>query len=84
LVQALSVFGSVPSRNSLSEKDSDPALRGQPAAPAGGLRQKSALAQPINHSGRGSVIPEECKIIQSSQITHMQIPLNPGAHQRWP
>jgi len=65
----------------MSEKDSDPTIQGYPPAPSRGLRQKSAFAQPINYSGRGTVIPEECKITQNSQIAHVQIPLHPGARQ---
>ena len=37
-------FCSAPSRNSLSEKDSDPTLQRYPSAHAGGLRHKSAFA----------------------------------------
>jgi len=55
-------FCSAPSRNSLSEKDSDPTLQLYPSAHAGGLRHKSAFAQPINYSGSGTAIPEQCEI----------------------
>ena len=68
-------FCSVPSRNSVSAKDSDPTLQGHPWAASRGLRQKSAFAQPINYSGRRVVIPEECKITQNSQIAHVEMKL---------
>jgi hypothetical protein len=75
---------SVPSCKGMSENDSGPTLQGHPGAPSLSLRQKSTFAQAINYSGRRACIPEECKIIQSSQITHEQVPLQPGAHRRWP
>jgi hypothetical protein len=59
VVQTLS---SVPSRNSLSEKDSDPTLQGDARAHADGLRHKSAFAEPINYSGSGTAISEQCEI----------------------
>jgi hypothetical protein len=68
----------------MSENDSGPTLQGHPGAPSLSLRQKSTFAQAINYSGRRVSIPEECKINQSLQITHMQVPLYPGAHRRWP
>jgi hypothetical protein len=63
----------------MSEKDSDPTLQGHSAGPPGGLDQKSAFAQPINRTERGASNPAECDITQSSQIAHVQIPLDPGA-----
>jgi hypothetical protein len=44
------------------EKDGDPTLQRHPAAQSRRLRQKSAFAQPINYNGRGTTIPEKCKI----------------------
>jgi hypothetical protein len=49
-------------------KDSEPALQGHPGTPMAGLRQKSAFAQPINHSRREIASLKECKTIQKSQI----------------
>jgi hypothetical protein len=72
----------IASRKGMSENDSGPTLQGHPAAPSRSLRQKSTFAQAINYIGRWVFIPEECKIIQRMQITHMQVPLYPGAHQR--
>jgi hypothetical protein len=62
-----------------SEKDSDPTLQGHPRAPSLGLCQKSAFAQPINYRGRGTAIPEECEILQKTQIAPLQIALHPRA-----
>ena len=75
--------GSVqPLRKRMSEKGSDPTPQGHPtAAPMGGLHQKSAFTQPVNYSGSRACSPAECDITQNSQITHVQIPLHPGAHQ---
>jgi hypothetical protein len=64
----------------MSAKDSDPTLRSHPRTPSLGLRQKSAFAQPIKYNGRRAAIPEERKIIQSSQIAQVQIALHPRAH----
>jgi hypothetical protein len=50
----------------MSEKDSDPTLKGHARTPSGGFREKSAFAQPIKYCGRGTAIPEECKINQKS------------------
>jgi hypothetical protein len=55
-------FCSIPSRNSMSEKNSDPTLQSRAGAHADGLRHKSASAQPINYSGSGTAIPEQCEI----------------------
>jgi len=63
----------------MSEKDSDPTLKGHARTPSGGFREKSAFAQPITYCGRGTAIPEECKINQKSQVAPLQIPLHPGA-----
>jgi hypothetical protein len=73
-------FCLVPTHKSTSEKDSDPTLQGHAGAHAGGLRQKSAFAQPINDNGRGVAIPKECEIPQKTQIARLQIALQPGAH----
>jgi hypothetical protein len=40
----------------------------------------SIARQPTNYSGRGTAIPEECKISQKSQIAPVQIAPHPGAH----
>jgi hypothetical protein len=72
-------FCSVPSRNRLSEKDSDPTLQGHAGAPSFGPREKSALAQATDYKGRWTITLER-KINQNSQIAHMQITLQPGAH----
>jgi hypothetical protein len=55
-------------RNRMSEENSHPTLQGHPGLPSRGLCQKSAFAQPINDSGRGAAIPEECKTGQKSKI----------------
>jgi len=68
-----------PSRKGTSQKDGDPTLQGHPAAPSLGRRQKSAFAQPVNYSGRGTAIPEECEIPQKTQVAPLQITLYPGA-----
>ena len=73
--------GSVrPLRKSVSAKESGPTLQGHSGAASLGLRQKSAFAQPTNYSGRGTAIPEECKISQKSQIAPVQIAPHPRAH----
>jgi hypothetical protein len=46
-------FCSAPSRNSLSEKDSDPTLQRYPSAHAGGLRHKSAFAHQLQRKRDG-------------------------------
>jgi hypothetical protein len=56
---------SVPSRNRVSAKDSDPTLRGHPRTPSPSLRQKSAFAQPINYNRRRVAIPEERKSLKT-------------------
>jgi hypothetical protein len=68
----------VPLRNSASAEHSNPTFHGHPGAPALGLRQKPAFAQPINYNGRRVAISEECKTAQSSQIANVQIALHPG------
>jgi len=72
-------LSSAPSHKGTSEKDSNPTVQGDPGASSLGLRQKSALTQPINYGGRGTAIPEECEIPQKTQIAPLQIPLHPGA-----
>jgi hypothetical protein len=72
-------FRSVPSRNSVSAKDSEPTLQGHPRTASFGLRKKFALTQPVNHNGRRAAIPEECKISQNCEIAPMQITLYPRA-----
>jgi len=63
------------------EKDSDPTFQGQVGAPSLGPRQKAALAEPINCSGRRMVILEKCKTTQLSQIAPMKLTLQPGARK---
>jgi len=61
------------------EQDSDPTFQGQVRLSSVGLRQKPALAQPVNNNGRRMVILEECKMTQLSQIAPMKITLQPRA-----
>jgi hypothetical protein len=58
-----------------AQQDSDPTPQGHAKTPSRSLRQKSAFAQPINYSGRGTAIPEECEIPQKTQIAPLQITL---------
>jgi len=50
----------------MSEKDSEPTLRGHQGVSSLGLRQKSSFAQPITYSGRGAG-PAEGEITQNSR-----------------
>jgi len=54
------------SRQSTSKKNSDPTLQGRPGAASVGPRQKSAFAQAIDDSGRGTAILEKGKIPQKT------------------
>jgi hypothetical protein len=66
-------------RGRISEKDNNPTGQGHSASPPGGRLQKSAFAESLNLIEVGAVkAPAGCDIAQSSQITHAQIPLNPG------
>ena len=47
----------------------------------GGRREKSAFAQPINNSGSGATISEQCEISQTAEIARLQIALYPGARE---
>src|SRR5262245_296610 len=67
--------------NSVSKKDSDPALQGHTSARFASLRKKSTFAKSVNLIEVGAVkAPAECDIAQSSQIAANQITLQSGAH----
>jgi hypothetical protein len=68
-------------RSCLSKQNSEPTLQRHPVAPSRGLCQKSTLAQPINYSGSGAAISEQCEISQAAQIARLQIALYPGARE---
>ena len=69
-------FCSIPSRNSRSEKNSDPTLQSHPTeGPVAGLHEKSSFVQPFDWIGRGSAA--ECDVTQNSQIAPLQITLHP-------
>jgi len=67
-------------RGRISEKDNNPTGQGHPARPPGGRFQKSTFAQSLSLIEVWAIkTPAGCDIAQSSQITHAQIPLHPGA-----
>ena len=43
---------------------------------------KTAVAKPINDTRRRAGVLEQRKITQDAEIADVQIPLDPGAHQR--
>jgi hypothetical protein len=48
LIQASRVFYPIPSRKSMSEKDSNPTLQCHPGAAPAGLHKKSTITKPFN------------------------------------
>ena len=60
--------GSAATQVSRVSKDSELTLQRHPFAPAGSNRHQSMIAQPINYNGRRIAIPEECEILQKTQI----------------
>jgi hypothetical protein len=65
----------------VAKSDRDPTFWGQVWAPSIGSRQKTALAQPINYSGRGILFHGECKTSQSSQIAPLKTTFQPRANR---
>jgi hypothetical protein len=82
-IRAFKRFCSAFAQKFVGERIAIQPLRVTQGLPRPGLRQKSAFAQPINYSGSGTAIPEECKISQKSQVAPVQIAPHPGAHQWW-
>jgi len=64
-----------------SEKDSDPTLQGHARSQAGGLRQKTTFAHPINYSGRGTAILEECEMSHPGRLVANRLKLAEYLHR---
>jgi hypothetical protein len=64
------------SRESKPEKNSNPTGRCHSAKSSRGLRQKSAVEEPVNYH-RGGPVPVKCKTPQRAQVARVQILLYP-------